>query len=315
MGIQRIRTNEKTSIILVVCLFISLILAGCTEQTDNPTPEKSVDKEIIETASPSESNQPDNPSDESDYDKLSRYDTESYYHSNKAERYVSYMQLHPELDIITVIIYVNIGLDMPFYSDIKTIEDYRSPSVLVNKYNKLPEDYVPENLIFIPMAYADWEHQATEETVKAFIAMADKASEANIILKATSAYRSYESQKDGYDKAVASGRSVEDVDTLNARPGHSEHQTGLAIDVNNTDYKNWMEGGIYYQYGIWLKENSNKFGFIVRYPEGKEAITGYFHEAWHLRYLGKNSDGEFLSVDVYNSGLTYDEYYVKYLSK
>lgn len=246
-------------------------------------------------------------------DQLKDFINVSYFEFNNIERYVSYMSLHPEYDIKKDILNVNIGLDKPFYSEISSIDDARSLSVLVNKYNKLPKDFIPLNLMLIPIKYADWEHYATKETVEAFIKMAEKAAEDGIFLKVTSAYRSYITQKEGYDRAIASGRTIEDVDTLNARPGHSEHQTGLTIDIINTDYRNWNEGGIYYNYGVWLKENSYKFGFIVRYPEGMDAITGYHHEAWHLRYLGKNTHGEFLSEDVFSCGLSYDEYYAKYL--
>ena len=88
------------------------------------------------------------------------------------------------------------------------------------------------------------------------------------------------------------------TDTFSARPGHSEHQTGLAFDVGaiDDDFANWPSG-------IWLKENAHKYGFIIRYPKGKQHITGYKYEPWHIRYLGVD-----LATKVYNSGLTLEEY-------
>jgi LAS superfamily LD-carboxypeptidase LdcB len=92
-------------------------------------------------------------------------------------------------------------------------------------------------------------------------------------------------------------------DKVSARPGHSEHQTGMAVDINDLEqtFENTVEGR-------WLSLNAWKFGFILRYPKGRESITGYDYEPWHFRYLGSD-----LAEAVYCSGLTYDEFYVRYL--
>lgn len=112
-----------------------------------------------------------------------------------------------------------------------------------------------------------------------------------------SGFRSYDSQRSIYNNYV-SIYGVELTDTFSARPGTSEHQTGLAFDVGKIDdnYGNTPAG-------IWLKENAHKYGFIIRYPEGKQHITGYKYEPWHIRYLGVS-----LATKVYNSGLTLEEY-------
>ena len=91
----------------------------------------------------------------------------------------------------------------------------------------------------------------------------------------------------------------EKADTYSARPGHSEHQTGLAFDVGSIDnnYGNTSAGK-------WLANNCHKFGFIIRYPIGKQNITGYQYEPWHIRYLGNP-----LATNVYNSGLCLEEYF------
>ena len=98
------------------------------------------------------------------------------------------------------------------------------------------------------------------------------------------------------------------ADQFAARPDFSEHQTGLALDIftpgaGMTTFENTKAFK-------WLKENSYKYGFILRYPEGKEKLTGYSYEPWHYRYLGKD-----LAKKVYDSGLTFDEYYTYYLEK
>jgi LAS superfamily LD-carboxypeptidase LdcB len=88
------------------------------------------------------------------------------------------------------------------------------------------------------------------------------------------------------------------ADTFSARPGHSEHQTGLAIDVNSID-----DSFAATPESAWLASNAHRYGFIIRYPKGKEHITGYKYESWHIRYLGVDT-----ATAVYNSGLTLEEY-------
>ena len=121
----------------------------------------------------------------------------------------------------------------------------------------------------------------------------------------TSAYRSYQYQKDLFDRYVARD-GLKAAERYSARPGQSEHQTGLAIDVSvpNDSFLNFG-GSIESE---WINTNAHRFGFIVRYKEGKEAITGYMPEPWHLRYLEKDLAGK-----VYESKLTYDEYYLTYI--
>ncbi len=112
-----------------------------------------------------------------------------------------------------------------------------------------------------------------------------------------SGFRSYQTQKSLYESYVKrDGQAA--ADRYSARPGHSEHQTGLAFDINkaNSSFAGSPEA-------IWLAENCHKYGFIIRYPEGKEAITGYIYEPWHVRYLGVET-----ATAVYNSGLCLEEY-------
>lgn len=112
-----------------------------------------------------------------------------------------------------------------------------------------------------------------------------------------SGFRSYELQKTLYDN-YCNRDGKEEADRYSARPGHSEHQTGLCFDLNDitSEFGELPEGK-------WVAKNAHKYGFIIRYPEGKENITGYMYEPWHLRYLGVE-----MATDVYNSGLCLEEY-------
>ena len=127
--------------------------------------------------------------------------------------------------------------------------------------------------------------------------MQKAAEKDNIKLWITSGFRSYSLQTSLYNNYVLKD-GKEKADTYSARPGHSEHQTGLAMDLNIVDSS--FEGT---KEAIWIADNCYKYGFIIRYPKGKEEITGYKYEPWHVRYLGKE-----LSEKVYKSGKTLEEY-------
>ena len=154
--------------------------------------------------------------------------------------------------------------------------------LIVNKTYSLPADYDPG---------------ISQLAQNAFNEMVAGAASDGITLYVNSGYRSYSNQEQLYNTYVYE-RGVEEADYVSARPGHSEHQTGLAFDVNTTDFS--FE---YTPEALWLAEHCWEYGFIIRYPEGKEDITGYAYEPWHIRYLGKD-----IAKDVYDSGLCLEEY-------
>lgn len=138
----------------------------------------------------------------------------------------------------------------------------------------------------------------------AFKKMAEAAKGEGMELVAFSGFRSYEYQKTLYDRYVK--RDGKDAaDRYSARPGYSEHQTGLAFDIGEKGQEDlWLTNAFgETTAGHWLAQNSHKFGFILRYPKGKEQITGFMHESWHFRYL----EGD-LATKVYEAGVTLEEY-------
>ncbi|MBQ7141103.1 MAG: M15 family metallopeptidase [Bacilli bacterium] len=233
---------------------------------------------------------------------VSKYLSIDYSKASKFKRYIEYAS-NNVLTKEEIVTYINIGLDNDFYKEYNDVTDFNN-TMLVNKYNKLPDDYVPENLTTIDSEYATNENQsATKEVVDAFIKMADDMKEENLHIIANSSYRDYQSQKDiyeSYEKKYGGKYAMEYA----ALAGFSEHQTGLVIDIANKNH-DIFSGTKEYQ---WLKKNSYKYGFILRYPKNKDNITGYAYEAWHYRYVGVE-----LATKVFESELTYDEYYVKYL--
>lgn len=146
----------------------------------------------------------------------------------------------------------------------------------------------------LPSWYGDG---LTDETLVAFEAMRAEAAAAGHDLYISSGFRSYWQQESVYNGFVeVDGREA--ADRYSARPGHSEHQSGLTFDLNCI-----CEDFGYQADGQWVAANAHRFGFIVRYPQGKEHITGYIWEPWHLRYLGVD-----VATAVYQSGLTLEEY-------
>ncbi|MDG3044442.1 M15 family metallopeptidase [Bacillus sp. B6(2022)] len=105
-------------------------------------------------------------------------------------------------------------------------------------------------------------------------------------LTAFSTFRSYDRQRVLYNNYVAS-HGKKQADRFSARPGYSEHQTGLAFDIGGVNSKHWAEDSFANtKEAKWLAKHAHEFGFIIRYPKGKEKVTGYQYEPWHLRYLG-----------------------------
>ena len=232
-----------------------------------------------------------------------------YYDETKEERYLSYRLEHPRLTWEEVITWVGIGIDRPFYTKVLQIKNPSIYTVLVNKYRQLPQDYIPEDLELIAEQYNDGDLVLRCEARKAFEWMCSRAELENIHLKAISTFRSFYYQQKIYDKNRTEDISPEQYqlvrDKVSARAGHSEHQTGLAVDINDleTSFSTTPEG-------IWLLKNAHYFGFILRYPLGKETITGYDYEPWHFRYLGID-----LAKTLVHAQCTYDEYYMKYIDK
>ena len=175
--------------------------------------------------------------------------------------------------------------------------------MLVNKTNGLDKNYIPDNLVDSLSKYKD-NILLNEEALSSFRKLQKEAKEYGYEVDIMSGYRTYNYQNNLYNNIIKEKgfnyalRSV-------AKPGHSEHQTGLAIDY--CIYKNKK---CFIEHEIeelaetkWIHENAHKYGFIIRYPKGKEEITGYNYEPWHLRYVGD------IAIYLYNNDKTLEEYF------
>lgn len=196
----------------------------------------------------------------------------------------------------------------PIVDKIDIIND-ESETVLVNKFNSLSEDYIPSDLVTVsvPTILENPEvNQLREVADHALTSMFATAEEENLFLFARSGFRSYNTQVHLFN-GYAEKHGEEAANTYSAKPGFSEHQTGLVMDVTSES----VQFQLTEQFGDtpegkWIAEHAHQFGFIIRYPQGKEDITGYIYEPWHLRYVGKD-----VATAIYESKLTYEEFLVE----
>lgn len=178
--------------------------------------------------------------------------------------------------------------------------------LLVNKEYSIDKDYKPDDLKKIKYFMPDRDPSTRymrAEAADAFHQLVDKAAEDGIELKMTTAYRSYDFQKLLFDSYVKK-EGEEAANKYSAKPGQSEHQTGLAVDVTSpsVDYQLSDDYGETKE-GKWLAGHAHEFGFILRFPKDKEDITGYQYEPWHIRFVGLTAANE-----IYKQETTLEEY-------
>jgi len=212
------------------------------------------------------------------------------------DRYSAWAAAHPEDTPETAVLQVNMDRDLIFYEDVEIVSDPDSLTVLVNKNHALSAEYAPK---VEALGYGYGSGSLRPEAAKAFRAMSDAARKDGVSLRSVSAYRSFKTQKNLYAR-YRRYNSQAVVDTFSARPGSSEHQTGLALDINTANVQAHFEKTPAY---AWLKEHCAEYGFMLRYPLGKEAVTGYRFEPWHYRYVGTE-----IAKACMEQEITYEEY-------
>lgn len=234
---------------------------------------------------------------------------EKYFLTKNFNLYIEYMNNNKDLSSSEIVRNINIHLDKNFYEDTEKANTTLDTTLLVNKHYLLDKDYIPDDLVNVSQNYA-WgkvgSQKVREVAYNAFLDMWNAANEEGYYLMINSSYRSYEDQEIVYNNYKnSSGERF--ADSIAARPGSSEHQTGLALDIfskTNTNKNTFSQT----DEAKWLKENAHNFGFILRYPEDKVDITGYSFESWHYRYVGVD-----IATYIYENDITYEEYYAYFL--
>ncbi|KAF0226856.1 MAG: D-alanyl-D-alanine carboxypeptidase [Erysipelotrichaceae bacterium] len=218
-----------------------------------------------------------------------------FFLPSKMIRYLDFQRIKPSYSYRKIVELVNTNRDREVYTE-TILADFEASILLVNKYHYVPKEYVPDNLV---EAKGCGRPTLQADAANAYDLMCQAITDAKLPLSTSTSYRSYAFQSILYNQYLKIYGKAE-TDQFSARPGYSEHQTGLAVDVNagvggmglfiNSDSYDWMIA------------NAHRFGFILRYPQGKEDVTGYQFESWHYTYVG---------VDIANwiktKGITLDE--------
>ena len=305
MSTKKIYKIKKKNFIIFL-LFIALFIFGIIEiifcigkLITTSTKEK--ENKIIIKENNNNDTKKDNNKDKR-LDELENIDKKiDYFNYNYIDRYLNYKENNKELSIEQIIKNVNMNLDKTHYEDKIPAKNLNEETILVNKYYYLDENYVPNNLEKINNQYALDNMKLVKEAKEAFEKLSKDALKEKLNIIAMSAYRSYSYQIDLYNR-YAKSDGKEKADTYSGRPGHSEHQTGLAVDVYNkklpyTSFENTKE----YE---WMMKNAYKYGFILRFPKDKEEETGYHFESWHYRYVGID-----IATYIKENNISFEEYY------
>ena len=236
------------------------------------------------------------------YNNISSYINALNFIPKNISRYVDYYNKNQNMTYDNIILNVNMNLDYDFYTNVNTLHNYLDITTLVNKYNKLPDNYEIDDLVTLDNEYSKKGEKVREVIYNDLKKMFDEAKKDNINLNVISGFRTNEKQDTLFNNSIKKN-GLDHALIYSAKPGYSEHQLGLAIDINSVEesFKNTNE----YK---WLKNNSYKYGFIERYPEGKEKITGFGYEPWHYRYLGVD-----VATKIFTENITYEEYVAKFL--
>ncbi|MFT8321269.1 MAG: M15 family metallopeptidase [Bacillus sp. (in: firmicutes)] len=206
-------------------------------------------------------------------------------------------------------------LESTYFNEIKVVDGrniIQNPTNTVSLVNKdfgLPDGYTPEDLERpnVDFSFGDQKIEKSymrKEAANGLEEMFKEAKKQGLTLYAVSGFRSFDRQTVLYDAEVDRVGKEKAIQAV-AYPGNSEHQTGLAMDISS-ESANFLLSDDFdkTKEGKWLSENAHHFGFILRYPKGKESITGYKFEPWHFRYVGKKS-----AKDIYENGWTLEEYF------
>jgi zinc D-Ala-D-Ala carboxypeptidase len=195
------------------------------------------------------------------------------------------------------------------HNGVKVIMNPDNILALVNKEQSLPATYKPNDLVVPRVSFSFAEKNVDKrymraEAASALEALFASARKEGIQLVAVSGYRSYERQQAIFTEEVKEKGREKAVQAV-AVPGQSEHQTGLAMDITSPSvgYALTMAFGETKE-GKWVAEHAHEYGFIIRYPKGKEAVTGYQYEPWHLRYVGKKA-----AKVIFEKNITLEEYF------
>lgn len=237
--------------------------------------------------------------------ELVKFINQKYFIYDNLNKYIKYYKNDKTVKPSKIISLINVGADKDFYNEPKKTDISLKELMLVNKFHYLDESYNPENIVDVSAQYAYDGNEVPKFVYDKYLEMWNAANEEGLYLIMTSSYRSYQYQEDLYN-SYKQQKGEKWADSVAARAGFSEHQTGYALDI--VTYNSTMDDFEESDEFKWLSKNAHKFGFILRYPKGKEDITGYDYESWHYRYVGED-----VAKYIYENKITFDEYYAYFI--
>lgn len=242
------------------------------------------------------------------YNRLNiKFIRQKYFIIDNLDRYIKYYNNHKDDKISHIVSMVNVNADYDYYDKdaIKKTDTSKKELMLVNKFNYLDENYAPDDIVKVSIQFSYGENEIKKEVYEKFRKMYNDAKKEDLTLIITSSYRDYNFQKKLWD-SYANQKGDEWADSVSARAGYSEHQTGYTLDIvtYNANMSNFETTDEF----KWLQANAYKYGFILRYPKDKEDITGYSYESWHYRYVGEETAKKIKELDI-----TFDEYYAYFI--
>lgn len=274
---------------IIVALLIILLLAACSKD-DQKAPLQS--KDTVQTEHKIDKKEKVNP----EYFEKEEEQEEEIIEEEVQEEKEEVVEQEPEQN------------QTP-NKNVTVVSNPNDLHVVVNKQRKLPDGYEPPDLVIPNVLFYsdDWEKKhMRQEAATALELLFAAAANDGIDLIAVSGYRSYERQTTIYNYNVET-QGLEHAQRYSAMPGHSEHQTGLTMDVSGAALaSSYLLEESFRQTaeGEWLEQHAHEHGFVIRYPKGKEHITGYAYEPWHIRYVGKET-----AKEIFEKQLTLEEFF------
>ena len=306
----------KTVPIVIILIVIGLIIYGAIYAVKTINYHKTYEYKLIQVGyTKEETKKLDKLTDKTkDYLLTIEYNkdilsliNEKYFLEKNLKSYLEYLD-STNKDMTDVVAIINIGANKDWYTDTKVTDLSKGNMILVNKFYSLDDSYNSDDMVKVSNTYSYGNNQMlTKDTFDAFLNMWNDAKKEDLTLIINSSYRSYNEQEEVYDE-YKSTRGEEEADKIAARPGFSEHQTGMAIDIQT--YGSRASTFEDFDEFKWLQDNAYKYGFILRYPKDKEYLTGYEYESWHYRYVGVEA-----ATYIKENNITFDEYYAFFIEK
>ena len=230
---------------------------------------------------------------------------EKFFLYKNLDSYLEYKRSHLDYEYSKIVAIINTNANIDWLDEERETDTSKGELMLVNRLYGLSEDYEVSDIVNVPTKYAYSGKKLSNILMEDLMELCDEASTLGYTFVVSDGYRSYKDQKKLYN-SYASSNGIHEADKVVARPGHSEYETGLSLDLvpYNKSYDSPKASEEY----LWLRENAHKFGFIFRFDAEKEYLTGFKEYTWRLRYVGRDA-----ASLIYNEDICFEVYYAYFV--